>query len=163
MVYFFITAIIFIADLFIKDAVEAKMDFKDEKYILNNKLILRKVHNSGGAGNIGENNQEFVSGFSTALTFGVFFAQAAAVGKKGIRVVKTALSLVLGGALSNVYDRIKRKYVVDYFSFNSQKEKIKNMVFNISDIFIFIGIFILTICAVIGDDKKNKKHKKIKA
>ena len=44
------------------------------------------------------------------------------------------------GAASNVLDRFKRGYVIDYFTINIKP--IKNIVFNLADIFIFIGSFI---------------------
>ena len=48
-----------------------------------------------------------------------------------------ALTLVLAGGASNLYDRLKRGYVVDYFSI--QWKKLKKVVFNLGDIFIFAG------------------------
>ena len=39
------------------------------------------------------------------------------LGTKGNKALKTGLAMLLGGAFSNTYDRLKRKYVVDYFSF----------------------------------------------
>ena len=49
------------------------------------------------------------------------------------------LSVLLGGSFSNTYDRLKRKYVVDYFSFNVKCCGIRRIVFNISDFCIMIG------------------------
>ena len=74
---------------------------------------------------------------------------------------KTALSLLLGGAWSNAYDRLTRGYVVDYVSFpfagrltaklfgEKAGRFISNIVFNISDFFI-IGGCLLT--AIFGSD-----------
>ena len=56
------------------------------------------------------------------------------IGKKGRVLEKTALTLVLAGGASNLYDRLKRGYVVDYFSI--QWKKLKKVVFNLGDIFI---------------------------
>lgn len=60
---------------------------------------------------------------------------------------KLALSLVLGGAISNLYDRLVRRYVVDYFSL--QFGKLKKVVFNLGDIFIFLGAAIFLIVELI--------------
>ena len=54
-------------------------------------------------------------------------------------------SLLLGGAFSNTYDRLKRKYVVDYFSFGVKWEPLRAIVFNISDFCILIGALIIAI------------------
>ena len=57
------------------------------------------------------------------------------------------VSLVISGGLSNVYDRIKRKHVVDYIYWN----KLKKIVFNLADVFIFIGGLITIIGELIKD------------
>ena len=59
---------------------------------------------------------------------------------------------MLGGAFSNTYDRLKRKYVVDYVSFPVKNEKIRNVVFNISDFCIMIGALLM----VLGSDDKHR-------
>ena len=61
--------------------------------------------------------------------------------KKGQFVEKIGLSMVIGGGLSNLYDRLFRGYVVDYFSI--QWKKLKDVVFNLGDIFVFAGSLIL--------------------
>jgi signal peptidase II len=75
------------------------------------------------------------------VPFMVVSAVAGAFGmlllRKGSRVQKTGLAVVLGGALSNLYDRVKRGYVVDYFSV--QKKGLDQVVFNLGDLFIFLG------------------------
>ena len=50
-------------------------------------------------------------------------AWAYVIGKKGRVLEKTALTLVLAGGASNLYDRLKRGYVVDYFSIQWKKLK----------------------------------------
>lgn len=57
--------------------------------------------------------------------------------RKGFHLHKAALSLILAGGISNFYDRVVRGYVVDYFSI--QWKKLKDVVFNLGDIFIFLG------------------------
>ena len=78
----------------------------------------------------------FSTGVSLLLS-AVAGAWAYVIGKKGRVLEKTALTLVLAGGASNLYDRLKRGYVVDYFSI--QWKKLKKVVFNLGDIFIFAG------------------------
>lgn len=60
---------------------------------------------------------------------------------RGVMLLKIATSLMLGGALGNIYDRVKRKRVIDFFAF-----KIKpNLYFNLADMFVFIGGALLVI------------------
>lgn len=67
--------------------------------------------------------------------------------KKGKKLVKYGLAFLIGGAAGNVYDRAVRHYVVDYFSFETGLAWFDRIIFNISDIFIFVGMILL----VIGD------------
>ncbi|MTI65693.1 MAG: signal peptidase II [Firmicutes bacterium] len=46
---------------------------------------------------------------------------------------------MLGGALGNIIDRIRLRYVIDYLHMKFRKAPI----FNIADIFIFLGSLIL--------------------
>lgn len=57
--------------------------------------------------------------------------------KSGKRLRKLSLALMIGGALSNLYDRFVRRYVVDYFSF--QFGVLKKVVFNVGDLCVFLG------------------------
>lgn len=64
---------------------------------------------------------------------------------RGGRLLKTGLALLLGGAYSNTYDRLVRKYVVDYVSFPVKNKKIRNIVFNISDFCIMTGALLIVL------------------
>ena len=73
--------------------------------------------------------------------------------RKGCGIQKVGLSMVLGGALSNLYDRFKRGYVVDYFSFSLPG--IKKVVFNLGDLFVFLGTA-LFLLGEMGEEFKKK-------
>ena len=64
---------------------------------------------------------------------------------KGSRLLKAGLAFLLGGAYSNTYDRLMRKYVVDYVSFPVKNKKIRNIVFNISDFCIAVGALLMVL------------------
>lgn len=151
MIYFIISAGIFGMDFVVKHLVEKKLEYNKPEKKFKDKLIIRKIYNKGGALNTLDSNQQFVAGFSAALTFAAIVSQILLFGKKGAHVLKLALSFIIGGAASNVYDRIVRKYVVDYFSFNTKFKKLKDVVFNISDLFIFIGTAMATLYEIFTD------------
>jgi signal peptidase II len=150
-----ISAGIFVLDFVVKHLVDKKLEYNKPEKKLKDRIIIRKTYNKGGALNAFDSKQEFVAGFSTAITFSVVIAQFFLMSKKGIHVLKLGLSFVIGGAASNVYDRIVRKYVVDYFSFNCKYKKLKNIVFNLSDMFIFIGTGIVTLYSFITDKSQS--------
>ena len=60
-------------------------------------------------------------------------------------MMKFGLSLLLGGAFSNTYDRLKRGYVVDYFRVNVPVKRIRKLIFNISDFCIMIGALLIVL------------------
>ena len=62
--------------------------------------------------------------------------------KRGRKIEKTALALVLAGGGSNLFDRFFRGYVVDYFSFTPKK--LRHLVFNLGDLYIAAGMAVLS-------------------
>lgn len=76
-------------------------------------------------------------------------------GEKGTRISKLGLSMILGGGLNNYTERRRKGYVTDYVSLNVENPKLKKVVFNISDLFIFTGA-LLWGRSEIFSEKKNK-------
>ena len=71
-----------------------------------------------------------------------------------------ALSFIIGGSLGNLIDRIIRGYVIDFISI-----KIGNYnfpIFNVADILIVIGVFLLLLSSRRrqSDDNKWKRYRK---
>ena len=61
-----------------------------------------------------------------------------------------AISLIIGGGLGNIIDRIFRGYVIDYIDINNL---FNYPVFNIADICIVLGVVII-ILILVFDTKK---------
>ena len=78
-------------------------------------------------------------------------------GTKGRILEKLAVTLTLAGGISNLYDRMKRGYVVVYFSF--EWKFLKKLVFNLGDMFIFLGSGMMLIASLI-DALKDVRRKK---
>lgn len=119
---------------------------------LNGKVAIKRFHNRGAILSLGEKKQHFIAILSLVCTILVTGIFVVILKKKGQPVLKTGLALVLGGAYSNTYDRMKRNYVVDYLSFpigiyNSLIKKFGTIVFNISDFGIIIGSVLLVVSA----------------
>lgn len=69
---------------------------------------------------------------------------------KDLYILKIALSLLSGGSLGNAIERYMFGYVIDYFSFPKMFiKRIRNVVFNFSDICIFIGCFLAILALII--------------
>lgn len=143
--YSLLAIAIFITDLLIKNHIERMEIAGEEKTLAGGRLLLRKYHNKGAFLNAGERRRGLISVLSLVLTLGATMLFLATFTCKGSRVLKAGLALLLGGAYSNTYDRLVRKYVVDYISFPVRNQKIRNIVFNISDFCIMIGALLLVI------------------
>lgn len=145
MGYLCIVALIFAGELGIKNYVEKKRNAGEEKEICKGRILLRKYHNKGACMNLGEKKSNVVAGLSLILTAVLALVFLFTLTRHGNGWLKAGLSLLLGGAFSNTYDRLKRKYVVDYFSFGVKWEPLRAIVFNISDFCILIGALIIAI------------------
>jgi signal peptidase II len=148
MIYILVVVVLFFLDNKIKKYIEEHKEMYKKEEILNGNIILERYHNKGAMLNFMENNVSLVKKVTISLLGLLIVSFALLLSKKGNNLLKLGLSFVLGGALSNVYDRVKKGYVVDYFSFKF----IKKVVFNISDICIFIGSFLIAIFSLL----KNK-------
>lgn len=159
MPYIMTLVSLFAADSIIKYRIEKEKRPGDVTPCLNGKVVIKKYHNKGAMLNIGEQNQHFMAILSlvfSAFVTGIFVAT---LGMKGKKLLNTGLALILGGAYSNTYDRLRRKYVVDYLSFQINTDKINNnlckrlaqkfnaIVYNISDFGIILGSMLLVCSA----------------
>lgn len=148
MIYIGIAAAIFIADFLIKEHMERTLSETGEKKKLRGFIRLRKHHNKGAFLNVGEKRHSLVAAISVLLTAVITVLFVLTLGNKGSTLLKTGLSLLLGGAFSNTYDRLKRKYVVDYLSFGVKWKRLANVIFNFSDFGIIVGALLMTLSSL---------------
>lgn len=153
MIYALTTVIIFIGEFFWKDHVERVIPESSSKKTLHNTIILTKHHNYGAALNTGEKRPKMIKWISVILTAAASVLFVCSFGMFGKRLMKYGLSLLLGGALSNTYDRLKRGYVVDYFRLNVPVKRIRNLIFNVSDFCILLGAALI----VLGESETGVK------
>lgn len=143
--YAFLAVAVFIADLCIKNHIERTKTEGETGAVLDGRLLLRKYHNRGAFLDMGQHNRGVVSILSLGLTLAATVLFLTTFTFRGSGVLKAGLALLLGGAYSNTYDRLVRKYVVDYVSFPVKNKKIRNIVFNISDFCIMIGALLIVL------------------
>ena len=121
-----------------KHIEETKEEGQEEKKCAG-ALIIRKHHNRGAFLNAGENNRKAVMVISVALSVFLTIVYVITLTTAGKGMLKWGLTLLLGGAYTNTYDRLTRKYVVDYVSFNVSFRWLRRIIFNIGDFCIMIG------------------------
>ena len=66
---------------------------------------------------------------------------------------KYSLTMIIGGALGNVFDRIYSKAVPDFIDFHVGN--FHWFIFNIADIFITIGVFLMILLELIVNNKNK--------
>ena len=134
-----LTAGVFLGDLWFKGWVEKKIAEGENRPLLSGKLILRKHHNRGAMLNVGQKRRPLIAALSLVLTAAVTVLFFLSLGHGGNNLLRVGLSLLLGGAFSNTYDRLRRRYVVDYLSFGVKWPRLRGIIFNLSDFCIIIG------------------------
>lgn len=149
MIFIIITIILFIIELCIKNYIEKTKSLNEEVPIIKDKLSIQYTQNKGAFYSTFEDKSKIICGLSSGFLAVMCIIYSVLLSKKGNNITKLGLSLVISGGLSNVYDRIKRKHVVDYIYWN----KLKKIIFNLADVFIFIGSIITIIGEVISDSK----------
>lgn len=142
MIYIGITAAIFVLEFLIKNRIEQTYNSATRKKILGGRVILQKYHNHGAFLNFLEKKKWIVKLLSVLLTVFCVAMFLLTLSHGGSRLLKTGLALLLGGAFSNTYDRLHRKYVVDYFSLQTRFAGLNRVVFNLADFAIIIGCLI---------------------
>lgn len=144
-IYTAIAALLCGADSLIKYAIERNHPDEELRPVLHGKIMIRKFHNKGAMLNLGASRQQTMAVLSVIFTVFMTGVYVGTLGTRGRHMLKTGLSLILGGAYSNTYDRLFRKYVVDYVSFEVRNPRLRNIVFNLSDFGIMIGSCLLVI------------------
>ena len=135
MIFFAVIAAVFFLDLHIKNRIE-KADpasFPRKRF----GFTIRRLHNKGLMLNFLERRPVLARFLSLSAFLLAFSLCLPYVWKKGGLLVKLALGLFFGGALSNLYDHFYRGYVVDYISLPIPK--LSRIVYNLSDFCIFFG------------------------
>lgn len=138
MKYFATILAIFGLEWKIKNHIEETKTFDTEEKKCGGMLLIRKHHNKGAFLNAGQGRQKAVAVLSLVFTVFLTIIFVLTLGQAGRGLLKWGLTLLLGGAYSNTYDRLARKYVVDYVSFNVPC-RLRNVIFNIGDFCIMIG------------------------
>jgi len=145
VIYILLIIAIFTAEYFVKEYVEKHYKEHQNKKALGGLILTTKYHNKGAFLDAGSSKTAFVKWISVGLTIVLTVLFIVTLGKKGKMALKLGLAFLLGGAYSNTYDRIKRKYVVDYFRINAPFAFVRKVIFNISDFCIIIGALIVAL------------------
>jgi signal peptidase II len=128
--------------------------------VINGILNLTLVKNTGAAFGIMKNSQTFFVVFSVAAIFLILLLLLFYKAKNPI--FKFGLSMLVGGAIGNLYDRVTLGFVIDFIDLAF----INFPIFNFADFFITVGAaFVLVYFAIFewkNDGKNVSENDKIK-
>lgn len=136
---------VFGLDFLIKEKMEKRLQSGENYPIIDKWIYLCKCHNKGFSMSLLNGRPGIVAAVSLIVVCVIGTGVVLLLGEKGNSMIKVALSLILGGGFSNTYDRIRRKYVIDYIHFPKLPGKLGDLVFNVSDFFIILGAILLWI------------------
>lgn len=150
MVYGIIIALAAGVDLALKWWIERQEpeDFPRPLEKTGGKILLYRNHNAGFPFGFLQKHAEIVRNFPLVVTSMLAGVLCYLASKKEKTAHKAALAVVIGGSISNLYDRFVRRYVVDYFSL--QFGFLKKVVFNLGDICVFAGSIALLLLEMIS-------------
>lgn len=150
IIYFFIATIFFISfDLYFSQLILDSLRFKMQK---NPILDLIFVQNTGAAFSILENSKVFLILFSI-IAIVILITYIIRHAEKFSTFASFWAAMLLSGISCNLYERIAFGYVRDFFKLNF----IDFPVFNISDIFINIGVLAIIIIIIKNKYLKNNE------
>lgn len=143
-------------DMGIKQYIEDTFEEDEERETLIPGLVLRKVHNKGFAFNILEHEPGIIRKSSVCAAAGILIYDCWLFLRKKRTVGKIGMMLVSAGAVSNLYDRLIRRTVIDYIGIKSEKKRISDLTANLADVYLTVGA-VLTGMSGMAHRKKMKK------
>lgn len=134
---------LFQTDLAVKQEIDKNPDTDSVRELWGGRIRIRRLRNYGTAGGKFRGHMPAIIKVSGLMTLGCAGGFLHQLLKEGQEVRKAGFALLTGGALSNLYDRCKKGYVVDYVSFRTPFPGLNRLVFNLSDFFIMTGALLI--------------------
>ncbi|MGL5122995.1 MAG: signal peptidase II [Fusobacteriaceae bacterium] len=140
MLYILLILILLISDQVSKYIVVEKFMYGETFPIIGKFFHLTYVKNMGIAFGLFQDKTRIISIITVLAVIGIAIYMYKEL-KNAPIYEKLAYSFILSGALGNMIDRITREFVVDMIDFRG----IWHYVFNLADVWINIGVFLLIV------------------
>ncbi|MEQ1538913.1 MAG: signal peptidase II [Sphingorhabdus sp.] len=149
-----LASFIFIADQAVKFIMIGPLALQSRRQIhLLPQFSLTWAENRGISGGLLEANSETQRWLLVGLTALIAGVVAVWMWREKLRGDVLALSLILGGALGNIVDRVRYGYVVDYADLHFGTFR-PFYIFNLADAVLTIGVLILLARAFLMREKE---------
>ena len=149
-VIFFSFLFIFL-DFIVKIIIKSNMDVYDSINIIPSFFSITYVRNTGAAFSIMENSR--VLFIIIALVSLILIHKYLIMNKVINKFLMISYSMLIGGIMGNMVDRILYGYVIDYLSFNIFGYSFP--IFNLADTFIVVSIIMLLLYEIGGRHARN--------
>ena len=151
----FLFSLIFVVlDFVVKIIINNNIALYDSINIIPNFFFIFFFINTGAAFSIMENNR--VLFIIIAIIALILIYKYLIMNKVIDRYLMISYSMLVGGIIGNMIDRIIYGYVIDYLSFNIFGYNFP--IFNLADTFIVISIIMLLLYEVGGRDARNSSR-----
>ena len=130
-------------DMGIKQYIEDTFRKGEERGTEGSKMVIRRVHNKGFCLNTLDKHPAIIKSVSGVLcgTIGAYAYDL--FRKRGQWIKKLGMTFLGAGAFSNIFDRLVRGYVVDYYGFKHKNSKLSKITANLADLYVVIGSTII--------------------
>lgn len=152
--YWFVL-LFFIIDLISKQVIVRVIDLYESVCIIPKFFYLTYVRNNGAAFSIFQNQQILII---LVTLIALFFVNKFMNDERVNKYEAFSYSMILGGILGNLFDRLVYGYVIDFLDFRFGSYNYP--VFNLADCFIVIGVIILIIYSFIEWRKHGNKGRR---
>ena len=161
--YLYLALIVILIDQATKIAVRYYMELFQEISVIGDFFKLTHVENTGAAFSIGFSSDFVNRLFFSIVTFLLIFAILWMLKKAKSIWEKIAYSLIVGGAIGSLIDRLVFGAVTDFFDF--EFFNIFGLerwpIFNIADSSIVVGVIILSVYTIFFEGRGVKKEPEI--
>ena len=140
------------ADQLTKHLAVVYLKGKSSVYLIKDALCFRYLENNGSAFSLMQGKQSFLILFTIAVLAVLVWLYLKVPDTRRMRPLRVVLVMICVGAAGNFIDRISQGYVVDFI--NVKAISFLN-IFNIADIGITVGCFLLIIALLISPQRKK--------
>lgn len=145
---FIVAVISLFLDQFAKILIGIFFTLNERFIVIKNFFSIHFIENYGAAWSLLNNKVDFLIVVSLLAIFIIYRYMYSFKRNKRNNI---AFGLILGGIVGNLIDRVFLGYVRDFLSFKIFSYNYP--VFNLADVFIVIGVFLLIVAILKGEDK----------
>lgn len=163
MIYYLYALIVFVLDQATKRWIVVSMEEGESRSIIGHFFQLTSHRNSGAAFGILQNQRWFFVSVTIVILIGIIWYLQKLRGDRTKKLLKTALGLLLGGAVGNFLDRALFGEVVDFLHFNfvfsifGWDVDYDFAIFNVADSAIVIGVALIFLDSLLAWRNERKE------